>query len=155
MNCNNGSIIHSSRWNFEYLYYFQILLAHKNARFLSQWLAGYKKYKPSNWYYNAGQYPTQQVLAKQPNLAHRVPDLFGVQNLSNELYSSNNWTDWKEYYSIHLLSRHPPAPDYLDELAIKKMNTSFADIVRFILFTWFFTILWYIFCTRTLFFKST
>ncbi|GLV41528.1 hypothetical protein CBL_06757 [Carabus blaptoides fortunei] len=111
----------------------QILLACKHARFLAAWLEGYRRYNPRNWYYNAGQYPTEQILAKLPHLAHRVPELFGVHNWLHELYETNNWTDWKRYYAIHLLSRHRPAPFYVNETLLEQMNNTFSQIANYIL----------------------
>ena len=59
------------------------------------------------WYYNAGEAPTKNILEKNPNLVTRIPKLFGVQSLAKELYGQQqNWNDWKNYYSIHLLARH-------------------------------------------------
>ncbi|XP_073987745.1 uncharacterized protein isoform X3 [Rhodnius prolixus] len=37
----------------------QVLIGHKDARFLKLWLEGYRRYRPRMWYYNAGQYPTE------------------------------------------------------------------------------------------------
>ncbi len=37
----------------------QVQIAHKRARFLRLYLQTYKKYDGTQWYWNAGQYPTQ------------------------------------------------------------------------------------------------
>jgi hypothetical protein len=58
------------------------------------------------WYYNAGEAPTKNILEKKPDLVTRVPELFGVQGLSQQLYVNSDWDKWHDYYSIHLLSRH-------------------------------------------------
>lgn len=110
----------------------QILIGHKEARFLKLWLQGYRVYKPRMWYYNAGQFPTEQILLKVPNVAHREPEKLGVHNLINELYERNDW-DWSDYYAIHLLSRHPPAP-VLNEKTLDKYNMTFGAIARWLLF---------------------
>lgn len=115
-------------------FFFQILLAHKNARFLSAWLRGYQRYNPTNWYYNAGQYPTEQILEKMPSIAHRVRKEFGVQNLLDYLYATDDKMGWKEYYAIHLLSRHVPTEKYFNETLIRSMNNTFGEIARFVLF---------------------
>ena len=64
------------------------------------------------WYYNAAEAPTQNILSKHPELVNREEELFGVHNLAEKLYGMkpSEWTGWKDYYSIHLLSRHR---DYL------------------------------------------
>ncbi|XP_022184359.2 uncharacterized protein LOC111043659 [Nilaparvata lugens] len=112
----------------------QVLIAKKNARFLELWLDGYRKYKARSWYYNAGQYPTEQILAKDKSIAHTVPKLFGVHNLLDKLYGTADWEDWKTYYTLHLLSRHPPAPLELNETTILNYTSPFGEISRWILF---------------------
>lgn len=111
----------------------QVLLAHKDARFLPLWLESYKNYHPRDWYYNAGQQPTQQILERTPNLIHRVPGLFGVQNLASRLYGPASWPQWRLMYTIHLLSRHPPAPSRIDETSVVRYRTPFGDIARWLL----------------------
>lgn len=84
----------------------QVFVAHKNARFLKQWLDTYHDYKPNEWYYNAGVRPTVEVLNNQPHLVHRVAgNLLGVYSVVYQLYLQQ-WHDWRQYYSIHLMSRH-------------------------------------------------
>ncbi|GAB6027693.1 hypothetical protein CHUAL_001933 [Chamberlinius hualienensis] len=117
----------------------QVLMANKNARFLKLWLESYRYYKPFMWYYNAGQLPTEDILEKQPNLVHRVPKLFGVHYLIDELYKKN-WQEWKNYFTIHLLSRHR---SYLDELStvpvfdesnVKNYPYTFGEMARLLLY---------------------
>ncbi|XP_075212725.1 uncharacterized protein LOC142319382 [Lycorma delicatula] len=112
----------------------QILIAKKDAQFLKLWLNGYHRYRPRAWYYNAGQYPTEQILEKNPKLIHRVPKLFGVHNLLDKLYSSSKWPEWRDYFSVHLLSRHPPAPKGLNETSVIKYAAPFGEIARWLLF---------------------
>ncbi|XP_069696273.1 uncharacterized protein [Periplaneta americana] len=84
----------------------QILVAHKDARFLRLWLETYREYYPELWYYNAGQKPALEILDHKPEVAHSVKILFGVHDLSQELYRQYNWKEWRNYYAIHLLIRH-------------------------------------------------
>ncbi|KAK9510264.1 hypothetical protein O3M35_005087 [Rhynocoris fuscipes] len=112
----------------------QVLIGHKDARFLKLWLEGYRRYRPRMWYYNAGQYPTEVILYSAPHLVHRVTDQLGTQNLLKELYNSSDWTEWKRYYALHLLSRHPPAPQNLDEYSIRFYDKAFGEIARWVLF---------------------
>jgi hypothetical protein len=91
----------------------QVLVAHKDARFLRLWLETYRQYYPNRWYFNAGEKPTREVLWFKPELVHRVKVLFGVQGLSEELYRSNEWDEWRNFYAVHLLIRHRW---YLDSL---------------------------------------
>ena len=53
-------------------------MAHKNARFLRELLDTYKVYNASQWYYNGGMRPTEDILYKRPELIHRVKLVFGV-----------------------------------------------------------------------------
>ena len=70
------------------------------------WLESYRDYRPTMWYYNAGEVPTRHILSKCPDLVHPVKELFGVQNLAEELYEKYDWEGWREQYAIHLLFRH-------------------------------------------------
>ncbi|XP_021937335.1 uncharacterized protein LOC110838392 isoform X3 [Zootermopsis nevadensis] len=91
----------------------QVLVANKDARFLRLWLETYRQYYPNRWYFNAGEKPTREVLWFKPELVHRVKTLFGVQDLSEELYRTDDWSEWRKFYAIHLLIRHRW---YLDSL---------------------------------------
>lgn len=84
----------------------QVLVAHKDARFLRLWLETYRQYYPDRWYFNAGEKPTREVLWFKPEVVHRVKVLFGVHDLTNELYRTEGWKEWHQYYAIHLLIRH-------------------------------------------------
>ena len=90
----------------------QIIISIPNAPFLKLWLQTYRDYKPAYWYYNAAEAPTQYILSQRPYLVNRVKELFGVHNLAEKLYGTEakHWTEWKNYYAIHLLARHR---DYL------------------------------------------
>ena len=94
------------------------------------------------WYYNAAEAPTQRILSQKPELVNRVEKLFGVHNLADKLYGtdSKQWTEWKTYYAIHLLSRHR---DYLvktdveesgildfDEKNIQGYKKTFGEMAR-------------------------
>ena len=102
----------------------------------------YRDYKPALWYYNAAEAPTQRILLHKPELVNRVDELFGVHNLAEKLYGTDakQWPEWKNYYSIHLLSRHR---DYLvksdveqsgildfDESNIQTYKKSFGEMAR-------------------------
>ncbi|XP_063234670.1 uncharacterized protein LOC134537793 isoform X2 [Bacillus rossius redtenbacheri] len=112
----------------------QILIAHRGARLLPLWLDGYRKYHPRDWYYNAGQFPTEQILLPRPGLAHRVPHLFGVDNLSKFLYGPARWPRWRAFFTLHLLARHPPAPRAADEGFVRSYRTPFGEIARWLLY---------------------
>ncbi|XP_054157380.1 uncharacterized protein LOC128955733 [Oppia nitens] len=118
----------------------QILIGHKNARFPRLWYESYKKYRPTRWYYNAGQLPTQDILNPKPSLVHREPRSLGVQNLVPMLYN-DMYPLWEQnFYTIHLLSRHksylvPNDPIVLfDERNIRTYNKTFGQMARLVLF---------------------
>jgi len=97
----------------------QVLIANKQSRFLKLWLESYRHYRPFLWYYNAGQLPTDSILAGNPGLVHRVPTLLGVHLLVEQLYKAR-WPQWRTFYTIHLLTRHR---SYLDAASpIKEFN---------------------------------
>ncbi|XP_013774993.1 uncharacterized protein LOC106459864 [Limulus polyphemus] len=117
----------------------QVIIAHKNARFLKLWYHSYKYYKPERWYYNAGELPTQMILMRQPDLVHRVPYDFGVHDLAHFLYGVHR-SDWQNFHAIHLLIRHksylvPSDPlEKFDEKNIKAYDKTFGDMARLVLF---------------------
>ena len=73
----------------------QVLVAHKDARFLRLWLQSYRVYHSDQWYYNAGCKPVEEVLYRKPELVHRVKVLFGVKMLTHNLYKMY-WKDWRK-----------------------------------------------------------
>jgi hypothetical protein len=81
------------------------------------WLESYRQYYPAEWYYNAGCKPVEEILSKRPELVHRVKLLFGVHVLADELYKKL-WNEWRQQYSIHLLTGHR---SYLDEDNFQKL----------------------------------
>lgn len=85
----------------------QVLLAHKDARFLKLWLESYRgAYNKKLWYYNAGERPTKTILWKRPELIHRVKILFGVDTKFIHLTYQTQWPNWKLLKSLHLLIHH-------------------------------------------------
>lgn len=117
----------------------QVLVAHKNARYLKLWYDSYRYYRPDVWYWNAGILPTELFLTTWPHLIHRVPYGFGVHNLAGFLYEDCSET-WTEYSAIHLLYRHRyyVAPsDHFGALELDNLgryNTTFGQMARLVLF---------------------
>ena len=103
----------------------QIIIAHKDARFLPLWLDSYREYHPDKWYYisldynlndqiillnsryyNAGERPTVEILTKHPQLIHRVKGDFGADtSVSMSLYDNPTF-NWRHLDAIHLLVNH-------------------------------------------------
>ena len=85
----------------------QFLMCRPKATFIRLWLTSYKDYRPSMWYYNAGEKPTTQILDKCPKLVHVEERDIGVSTkLSMKLYEDPYWSGWKNMFAIHLLTRH-------------------------------------------------
>ena len=102
----------------------QLILAKPDSAFIKLWLESYRDYRPTLWYYNAGEVPTLHILNKCPDLVHPVRELFGVQNLAKELYERSDWEGWREQYAIHLLFRHR---EYLAKEDVKESGIADFD----------------------------
>ncbi len=131
----------------------QIQIAHKRARFLRLFLQTYQKYDPNKWYWNAGEYPTEIIIKRFPHLVHRMNGEFGVdgREMCPILYKQNVNYWQKNYFTIHLLMRNDniehhykwcfkhkpedyPSIRYFDEENVKTLNTTFAQMVRLVLY---------------------
>ncbi|XP_077561086.1 uncharacterized protein LOC144175896 [Haemaphysalis longicornis] len=117
----------------------QVLVAHKNARFLKLWYNSYRYYRAELWYWNAGRLPTEMILVPHPHLVHRVPYDFGVHNVAHLLYGVCK-PDWRRYFAIHLLFRHREylvASDTFGPLTVSSVgryNRTFGQMARLALF---------------------
>ncbi|XP_014244395.1 uncharacterized protein LOC106663820 [Cimex lectularius] len=116
----------------------QVVVAHKDARFLKLWLESYRdSYKPTLWYYNAGELPTR-ILEKRPFLVHKEPKLFGVYGVVRKIFETP-FTEWRTYYAFHLMARHQflfknitkeaTYPVKFNESNIHKYPIAFRDMV--------------------------
>lgn len=107
----------------------QVIVAHREARFLREWLETYRgAYDKNKWYYNAGERPTVEVLYKRPELLHRVKLLFGVHYLIHKVYKANEvWAEWRDQYCIHLLKRHQDKK--FDEDNFSKPPTTLREMI--------------------------
>ncbi|KAM7296281.1 uncharacterized protein ISCGN_021460 [Ixodes scapularis] len=84
----------------------QIIVAHKDARYLRLWYESYHLYRPELWYWNGGQLPTKKFLTVRPDLVKRVPYDFGVtEDVGNMLYGQCN-DEWRKFSAFHLFWRH-------------------------------------------------
>lgn len=122
----------------------QVLIAHKNARFLKLWLNSYHEYNSRKWYYNGGQLPVQSILNKKPGLIHRAHGQFGVDGkvVCPQLYLGY-YPNWRQkYYAIHLFMRNnmitywgyikksKTAVRIFDEQNIKYLTNTFTEMAR-------------------------
>jgi hypothetical protein len=126
----------------------QILIGHKNSRFLKLYLESYRNYDRNQWYYNAGDLPTISILYKNPELVHRVKREFGVDapEVCPKVYRIYypNWQ--KDFYTIHLVLRgneisfkdwcfgnNKPLVMKFDEQIAKNLRVTFGEMTRLLL----------------------
>ena len=91
-------------------------------------------------YYNAGDHPTANILAKKPELVHREKTRLGTQFLIHEIYQLAGYP-WKEKLdTVHLLINHRNYLDlnFKDYRNFNERNTihfpyEFGEMVRFVL----------------------
>ncbi|PSN31628.1 hypothetical protein C0J52_27551 [Blattella germanica] len=118
----------------------QVLIAHKDARFLKLWLESYRNYVPDKWYYNAGEKPMLEIIEYKPEIVHKVQTRLGLHtNLTRNLYIWDRWNEWRDYYSVHLVIRHRYYLDtiwnffkwrYIDETNICDYPKPFGEMAR-------------------------
>lgn len=117
----------------------QIIVSHKNARFLRLWHDSFQYYRPDLWYWSAGDLSTEMFLLERPHLVHRVPYAFGVHNLSDFLYEQCN-ENWTEYSAINLIYRHQYNTEPTGKLAslqldkVAHYNRTYGQMARLVLF---------------------
>ncbi|KAH9395770.1 hypothetical protein TYRP_020508 [Tyrophagus putrescentiae] len=94
----------------------QVLACHRNARFLRLWHQSYRSYRPTLWYFNAGELPTTSILA-----------------LGRSWCTASD-PDWqRQFYAVHLLARHRPhdaTRQYLNEDNIRDLDCTFGEMAR-------------------------
>jgi len=88
-----------------------LLIGHKEARFLTEFLETYKLFRPDIWYYNGGEKPVREVLSRHPHLVHNEKVRLGVTtNVAWNFYVRPGlWEpqEWQTNYdSLHLLIGH-------------------------------------------------
>lgn len=131
----------------------QVLIGHKNARFLKMVMETYRLYDTTQWYYNAGALPTKAILDRFPELVHRVRQQFGIDAPKACKYFYLDYQpDWQhDYYTFHMLARGDAITNtwkhyclgqkdhfmkhirFSDE-AFTAMNTTFGEMARYVLF---------------------
>ena len=117
----------------------QVIIAHKNSRFLQLWLDSYRFYRSDLWYYNGGEKPAE-LLKQHPELIHRVKGNFGADTgISQRLYK-NRQHRWRQLDAIHLLINHRYYLDpnfskipVFDEINIQTYEYPFGEMAREVL----------------------
>lgn len=131
----------------------QVLIGHRNARFLKFVLKTYEMYDTHQWYFNAGYLPTVAILDKYPQLVHRVRQRFGIDAPKACKYFYKEYhDDWqKEYYTFHMLARgnaithnwanlclgiddHYLKYTTFNDEVLLTMNNTFGEMARYVLF---------------------
>uniref|UniRef100_A0A1B6EFU2 Alpha-1,4-N-acetylglucosaminyltransferase n=1 Tax=Clastoptera arizonana TaxID=38151 RepID=A0A1B6EFU2_9HEMI len=109
----------------------QLFIAHKDARFLQLYLETYRHYRPDLWYYNAGELPTTSILYKNPELIHRVKVLFGADTKFIGDIFQTKWSDWRNFFAVHLLVNHQYLLQNVTEKATFPVNFNEQNIVNY------------------------
>jgi len=80
-----------------------LLMAHREARFLSEFLETYKLFRPDIWYYNGGEKPVREVLSRHPHLVHNEQVRLGVTtNVAWHFYVRKGlWDPQVAVYKLH------------------------------------------------------
>lgn len=130
----------------------QVLIGHKDARFLKAVLETYNQaYDTNRWYFNAGELPTKGILEKYPHLVHRMKVKFGVDApVACKYFYIEYHPDWRtEYYTFHMLMRgdtiqhkewcfgsndHPIKYAAVNDDLIKSLSNTFGEMARQVLF---------------------
>lgn len=129
-------------WNPDQYLGNQVLIGHKDARFLKHTIETFRDYQPDIWYYNGGKLPTKAVLYKHPEFIHRVIQKFGTDSIVSYYLFTQDWPRWKEYDAIHILISHRHYlfkdnfklfPEFNEE-TILKCNFTFGEMARQIYF---------------------
>jgi len=134
-------------WDDNHVLGTQLLIAHKNARFLKLWLDSYHNYHPKEWYFNAGHYPTNTILKPRPELIHRMQrSLGGEGDFFCPILYNTSYKNWrKDFYAIHLLIRGSKVtagigfiPKYIEEMTfneinVKQLDNTFGEMCREVL----------------------
>ena len=120
-----------------------ILIGSKDSQFLKMYYNSYRNFQPLAWYFNAGDYPTEAIIKRYPNLVHVEDDLMGIhQPVMTELYDTQNMApgervDWRRYTAIHLYYNHR---GYIFNDTVKQhgpghianLNNAFGEICRWL-----------------------
>ncbi|CAG2178310.1 unnamed protein product [Oppiella nova] len=98
----------------------QVLIGHKNARFLRLCYETFRDYDPTKWYVNIGERPVLNVINKQPHIIYRMDGQFGVRpNVCHMLYPKYD-KNWRNSYP------KPPAFSAYNETTVWTVDTTFS-----------------------------
>jgi hypothetical protein len=82
-----------------------ILIGHKNARFLKIYLDSYHEYDSTQWWYNSGEVPTK-LIRENPDLVHGVKEFSQNGPHTCQLLYIDYDLKWqKDFRAIHLYMR--------------------------------------------------
>ncbi|CAN7983584.1 unnamed protein product [Ixodes hexagonus] len=120
----------------------QVLVAHKDARYLKLCYESYREYRPDLWYWNAGVLPTKKFLNVRPDLVNRVRYDFGVEEkVTRTLYARCDGS-WRNFSAFHLFFRLigtyvPPEPKRFGPITmdtVSKYDRNFGQMARLVLY---------------------
>ncbi len=109
-----------------------IIIAQKNALFLSLVHRSYKNhYRPLDWDYNC-QRVTYQIYLKFPDLVHVEPIRLTTPDWTERHLLWTSQIKWRELYLIHLL-QHLDWTNYSPEM-IAQLNNTMGEVIRNVYF---------------------
>ncbi|XP_077553644.1 uncharacterized protein LOC144168562 [Haemaphysalis longicornis] len=117
----------------------QVIVAREDAEYLRLWYESYQDYRPSMWYFNAGELPTKKLLVPRPYLVYGVPYDFGVHEAVTRILYKQCSSAWKNFTTIHLFFRsrnyYNPSDKFglVDFETVGRYNTSFGQMARLVL----------------------
>lgn len=108
-----------------------LILAEKNATFLSVWMSEYKTYDKTLWGYHSTIMPFK-LSQKFPHLIHVENGTFVTPTYTNLPLIFDLNFDWSKNYALHLYIRFYKKSHTFDD--IKYLNTTMGSVARFILY---------------------
>ncbi|KAH9370176.1 uncharacterized protein LOC144170137 [Haemaphysalis longicornis] len=117
----------------------QVIVARTDAEYLRLWYDSYHDYRPSLWYYNAGELPTKKFLHSRPDLVYRVPCDFGVHEAVTRILYEQCSSAWRNFTAMHLFFRlrsyYCPSDKFgtVDFETVGRYDTSFGQLARLVL----------------------
>ncbi|KAK8758941.1 hypothetical protein V5799_003428 [Amblyomma americanum] len=119
-----------------------LMIFHKDSRFLKLYLETYREFNDSRWYYNAGELPTVQLFHKHPHLANRV--YYGLEinlDMLHMMYEPHSYPDWRDAYAMHTFIFHRGESPYdplhngdFNQTNIRDLDNAIGQMTRSVLF---------------------
>ncbi|KAL8589856.1 hypothetical protein ACOMHN_020859 [Nucella lapillus] len=109
-----------------------LILATRGARFLRDWYAGYRDFRPQHFHYN-GMWGALRLWKKDPDSVHLESQRFYSPNWyqAHLLFNSSGY-DLSQSYAVHVWHRHSSVPS--DPQHFLTLNSTLGDVFRRVYF---------------------